>query len=755
MKCLNYKLLLCAVILCVVFFSKEKISAQVNSGGEPMSSLIQLNPDFGTVTMPSFDVQKLLDEDKAVSQLPDMPFRYGTNFDVKLNLNNSGTWTNLNDGSRIWRLGIKSENAFSINLFLSDFYMPKGATMFVYNPDKSMKIGALTELNNNKDNELAIAPTTGSVIIIEYYEPVYSVGKGRLEISKVVHAYKDILGPNSVTEEPCNVNINCPVGAPWVEQKRAVTRITFVQGGGSYLCSGSLINNALNNRVPYYLTAEHCAPDNHNSMVFYFNYESPTCVGTTGNLGQTVSGATLKASNFDTDFRLVQFNSAVPSAYNAYYDGWDRSNTQPTNEIAIHHPGGANKKISIDYNPAQTVTGFGGRLVNGFWLVTWDVGMTEGGSSGCPMYDQNKRVIGQNLGGTTANCASPQTVYKYFGKFSESWAHGGASSNQLKDWLDPNNSGIQTLDGIDDVTGIAPVSNFTSNIQALPIGGGTVDFYDLTSNGPTTWSWSFPGGTPSTSNVRNPTGISYTATGAYTVSLTTTNSFGSNLKTFVNYITVAGVTLNSFVLQSPPTNTTIQVSQADPSTVQFKWGTANPSSSVYYKFKLRKVGTTADVPFNSDNNGRDSVITFRKSNLDSIAQSLGTTGDSVYCIWKVTGYNGLDSVTSNQFVVTIRRNTIGINQISSTVPEKFSLYNNYPNPFNPVTVIKFDIVKSQNVKLRVFNMLGEEITVLVDQNLTPGSYSVDFNAGSYSSGMYFYRLETQGFSDTKRMVLVK
>lgn len=755
MKCLNYKLLLCAVILCVVFFSKEKISAQVNSGGEPMSSLIQLNPDFSTVTMPSFDVQKLLDEDKAVSQLPDMPFRYGTNFDVKLNLNNSGTWTNLNDGSRIWRLGIKSENAFSINLFLSDFYMPKGATMFVYNPDKSMKIGALTELNNNKDNELAIAPTTGSVIIIEYYEPVYSVGKGRLEISKVVHAYKDILGPNSVTEEPCNVNINCPVGAPWVEQKRAVTRITFVQGGGSYLCSGSLINNALNNRVPYYLTAEHCAPDNHNSMVFYFNYESPTCVGTTGNLGQTVSGATLKASNFDTDFRLVQFNSAVPSAYNAYYDGWDRSNTQPTNEIAIHHPGGANKKISIDYNPAQTVTGFGGRLVNGFWLVTWDVGMTEGGSSGCPMYDQNKRVIGQNLGGTTANCASPQTVYKYFGKFSESWAHGGASSNQLKDWLDPNNSGIQTLDGIDDVTGIAPVSNFTSNIQALPIGGGTVDFYDLTSNGPTTWSWSFPGGTPSTSNVRNPTGISYTATGAYTVSLTTTNSFGSNLKTFVNYITVAGVTLNSFVLQSPPTNTTIQVSQADPSTVQFKWGTANPSSSVYYKFKLRKVGTTADVPFNSDNNGRDSVITFRKSNLDSIAQSLGTTGDSVYCIWKVTGYNGLDSVTSNQFVVTIRRNTIGINQISSTVPEKFSLYNNYPNPFNPVTVIKFDIVKSQNVKLRVFNMLGEEITVLVDQNLTPGSYSVDFNAGSYSSGMYFYRLETQGFSDTKRMVLVK
>ncbi len=240
-----------------------------------------------------------------------------------------------------------------------------------------------------------------------------------------------------------------------------------------------------------------------------------------------------RASNFDTDFRLVQLNQPVPSGFNVFYNGWDRSGLNPVSEIAIHHPGGANKKISIDNQPAQSVTGFGGRLVNGFWLVTWDEGMTEGGSSGCPMFDQNKRVIGQNLGGTPANCINPQGVQKYFGKFSESWAHGGSSFNQLKEWLDPNNSGVQTLDGIDDVTGVAPVANFTSNIQILPLGGGLVDFFDMSTNGPVSWSWSFPGGTPSTSNVRNPSGISYTATGLYTVSLTATNSFGSNIKTFV------------------------------------------------------------------------------------------------------------------------------------------------------------------------------------------------------------------------------
>lgn len=743
------------IVFCFFALLNTNVFSQINAGGEPMSSLIQLNNDYSTVTMPAFDVQKLHEEDAALSNVPDMPARYGFNFDVNFNLNNSGTWTELKDGSRIWRLGIKSEGAYSINLFFSKFYMPKGSFLFIYNPDKSMKIGALTELNNSDAGELATAPTSGNLTIIEYYEPEYSAGLGRLELSKVVHAYKDILGYNSTFEEPCNININCPIGAPWVEPKRSITRITFVQGAGSYLCTGSLINNVLNNRVPYYLTAEHCSPDNHNSMVFYFNYENATCIGTGGSTSQTMSGATLKSSNFDTDFRLVQLNTAVPGAFNAYYNGWDRSNAQPTSEIAIHHPGGANKKISIDEHPALTVTGFGGRLVNGFWLVVWDQGMTEGGSSGCPLFDQNKRVIGQNLGGTPANCSAPQSVQKYFGKFSESWAHGGSSSNQLKDWLDPNNTGVMTVDGLDDVTGIPPVSNFTSNVQNLPIGGGSVSFYDLTTNYPTSWSWSFPGGTPSTSTERNPTGISYTSTGAYTVSLTTSNANGTNLKTIVNYITVAGVPLSPFTLQSPPTNSTVHVAQGDPSLVDFRWGTANPSPSVNYKFKIRRVGTNVDFPYISNNNGLDSGISIRKSFLDSLAVTLGTTGDSVLCIWRATGYNGLDSITSNQFVVTIRRNTVGINQISSAVPESFKLFNNYPNPFNPTTKIKFDIVKTQNVTLKVFDMLGKEVALLVNQNLSPGSYSVDFNASGISSGMYFYRLETEGYSDTKRMVLMK
>lgn len=98
---------------------------------------------------------------------------------------------------------------------------------------------------------------------------------------------------------------------------------------------------------------------------------------------------------------------------------------------------------------------------------------------------------------------------------------------------------------------------------------------------------------------------------------------------------------------------------------------------------------------------------------------------------------------------------IGIEQINSEVPNKFVLNQNYPNPFNPTTNISFDIKTSGNVKLTVFNQLGQFVETLVDQDLAPGSYKTDWNAANYPSGVYFYKLETEGMVQTKRMILVK
>ncbi len=98
---------------------------------------------------------------------------------------------------------------------------------------------------------------------------------------------------------------------------------------------------------------------------------------------------------------------------------------------------------------------------------------------------------------------------------------------------------------------------------------------------------------------------------------------------------------------------------------------------------------------------------------------------------------------------------VGITPISSEIPNKFSLSQNYPNPFNPVTNIHFAIPKSSFVKLIVYDMLGREVESLVNENLNAGTYNAEWNASNFSSGVYFYRLQTDRYTETKKMILVK
>jgi len=108
---------------------------------------------------------------------------------------------------------------------------------------------------------------------------------------------------------------------------------------------------------------------------------------------------------------------------------------------------------------------------------------------------------------------------------------------------------------------------------------------------------------------------------------------------------------------------------------------------------------------------------------------------------------------------------IGINQISSLVPEKFSLSQNYPNPFNPTTNLEFGLPAEASAKagisnlgfvsLKVYDMIGKEVATLVNENLSPGTYKYNFDASGLTSGIYFYTLKADGFSETKRMMLLK
>ena len=107
------------------------------------------------------------------------------------------------------------------------------------------------------------------------------------------------------------------------------------------------------------------------------------------------------------------------------------------------------------------------------------------------------------------------------------------------------------------------------------------------------------------------------------------------------------------------------------------------------------------------------------------------------------------------WILTRNHNTIGVSPISNEIPGEFRLYQCYPNPFNPGTAIKFDISKTSNVKLVVYDALGRQVEELVNGELKAGTYKAEWNASQFSSGVYFYSLISGDFVQTKKMVLVK
>ena len=121
---------------------------------------------------------------------------------------------------------------------------------------------------------------------------------------------------------------------------------------------------------------------------------------------------------------------------------------------------------------------------------------------------------------------------------------------------------------------------------------------------------------------------------------------------------------------------------------------------------------------------------------------------------KVTAIDTASAGATCIFTLNIIQH-IGIEPVNQNVPDKFMLLQNYPNPFNPNTNIEFDIPKASFTILKVYDIAGREVKILVNEMLKPGSYRVNLNAGNLSSGIYFYKLETSGFNQTRKMILVK
>ena len=121
----------------------------------------------------------------------------------------------------------------------------------------------------------------------------------------------------------------------------------------------------------------------------------------------------------------------------------------------------------------------------------------------------------------------------------------------------------------------------------------------------------------------------------------------------------------------------------------------------------------------------------------------------------VTGCAVPQGRNDSDIVVIKYSSMIGIQYINSNSPSQFRLTQNYPNPFNPNTTIAFSVPRRTNIKLNVYNSLGAIVYKLVNSEVNAGNYKVDWDASSFPSGVYFYKIETDEFSESKKMILIK
>jgi hypothetical protein len=141
--------------------------------------------------------------------------------------------------------------------------------------------------------------------------------------------------------------------------------------------------------------------------------------------------------------------------------------------------------------------------------------------------------------------------------------------------------------------------------------------------------------------------------------------------------------------------------------------------------------------------------------------------DSNFTPYEHTKYDTYDKFNPNYFLKMVKaafvtlaslatdHGSIGINNLSNEIPKKYVLEQNYPNPFNPATNVKFSICNTQFVTLKIHDMLGREVANLVNEQLAPGTYEVDWNASQFPGGIYFYTLTAGDYMETKRMTMIK
>lgn len=438
--------LMAIMLIAGLSYSYSQVETHYLNSGEALKHINKPIRSMSIIKeMPSFDLAQLEKEDAERDSTAAF-FRFGKTFDVNYSLAD-GQWENV-DGGRMWAITFKSEGALSLNFVFNDFRLPEGAELYIMNRDRTVLFGPVTKESTTENGYFQTDLIKGDQASIFLFEPTESKGMSSLTIKSLIHGYRNL--------EPSVASIRTPSSienkdvACYPEYEMESDAVGMIIHSNYCLGTGFLVMSTDYSFKPYFLTSSYNVDSNDDgtftdteknyieNSLFKFRYKKNQCSGADYVTSYSYNQAHFRVGWNNSKFALLELKGNLKNNTSLAWLGWYADNDYPSSAVCIHHPNDGAMKVSTFNHTLQYVP-----FTNYWWYVEFDEGIGSVCTKGAPLLDQYKRVVGH------AYCnyynPAPYEHSTIFGKFSKSWNGSGTNNTRLRNWLDPDYTGITIM----------------------------------------------------------------------------------------------------------------------------------------------------------------------------------------------------------------------------------------------------------------------------------------------------------------------